>query len=34
VIFDRRAGLPPLETRVSVEVATTPSGRTAHVVRG
>jgi hypothetical protein len=34
VIFDRRSGLAPLEARVSVEAATTPSGRAVQVVRG
>jgi len=34
VIFDQRAGLPPIAERTSAEVAVTPSGRRVTVVRG
>ncbi|MCE7937822.1 hypothetical protein DCC79_05910 [bacterium] len=34
MVFDRRAGLPPLEARTGAGEAATPGGRTATVVRG
>lgn len=34
VIFDRRAGQPPIEDRTSAAEAVTPGGRTVTVVRG
>jgi hypothetical protein len=34
VIFDRRAGQPPIEERTQVEVATSPAGRPIQVIRG
>ena len=34
VIFDQRAGLPPIEDRTSAAEAVTPGGRRVTVVRG
>jgi hypothetical protein len=34
VIFDQRSGLPEISERTTTEVATTPSGRSATVIRG
>jgi hypothetical protein len=33
VIFDRRAGLPPVEERLGVSLETSPAGRTITVIR-
>ncbi|NCC35615.1 MAG: ATP-binding protein, partial [Chloroflexia bacterium] len=33
VIFDRRSGQPPIAQRTTVEVATSPQGRTIVVIR-
>jgi hypothetical protein len=33
VIFDRRAGLPPMGERISTEQAISPGGRTITVIR-
>jgi len=34
VIFDRRAGQPPISQRTRTELANTPAGRTVTVIRG